>query len=75
MTEGIRERLRSHPGLIVSGGKLRARRPEWGPALKDAFARHLGVAPATARTHLSSVFEKTGVNSQSALVRILLSIG
>ncbi|MEM0930013.1 MAG: helix-turn-helix transcriptional regulator [Pseudomonadota bacterium] len=38
-------------------------------------AEFLGISINTARTHLSRVFEKTGVNSQTALVRTLLSIG
>ena len=167
ISDEMRARLRTHPGLIISGGKLRARRPEWGPGLQDAFRRaaelhgffehfghiyrhgdpfrcpvvlgeddeggivtcvvdvrdgltyvdigaeegldrrlamaaaifglspaqtdiareivaghsmtaaagHLGITPATARTHLARIFEKTGVNSQAALVRILLSVG
>ncbi len=29
----------------------------------------------TARTHLSRIYAKTGVNSQTALVRTLLSVG
>lgn len=35
----------------------------------------LGISVNTARTHLTRLYEKTGVNSQAALVRILLSVG
>ena len=44
-----------------------------GVALPQAAAA-LGISVNTARTHLSRIFEKTGVSSQSALVRILLSV-
>jgi DNA-binding CsgD family transcriptional regulator len=36
-------------------------------------ADRLGISINTARTHLQRIFEKTGVRSQAALVRILLS--
>ena len=167
MPEGAREALSSHPGLCVSNGKLRARRPQWDKALQDAIARagdlhgffeqytfiadtggayrcpivlgqdeqggvlvctlfvrdgetqielepnrdlvarlavakaifglsdgqhglaeriasgkslthaaeSLGISINTARTHLGRIYEKTGVNSQTALVRMLLSVG
>jgi DNA-binding CsgD family transcriptional regulator/ketosteroid isomerase-like protein len=160
-------RLRTHPGLTVSAGRLRARRPGWDSSLQDALRRaaklhgffhqmdymretgrafrcpvvlgendeggivtctvtvrdgatyvdiadeqrvteridvaatifglspaqtelaaqiasglaltqaadHLGISPNTARTHLTRIYEKTGVNSQPALVRLLLSVG
>jgi DNA-binding CsgD family transcriptional regulator len=35
----------------------------------------LEISINTARTHLTRLYEKTGVNSQAALVRILLSVG
>lgn len=35
----------------------------------------LGISVNTARTHLSRIYVKTGVNSQTALVRTLLSVG
>lgn len=38
-------------------------------------ARVLGISPNTARTHLARIYEKTGVNSQTALVRLILSTG
>ena len=37
-------------------------------------ARALGISANTARTHLARIYEKTGVNSQTALVRLILSI-
>lgn len=45
-----------------------------GVGLKAA-AEALGITVNTARTHLSRLYEKTGVNSQTALVRLLLSVG
>ena len=42
-----------------------------GGGLKAAAAR-LGIAPTTARTHLTSIFDKTGTRRQAELVRILL---
>ena len=38
-------------------------------------AKHLGISVNTARTHLARIYEKTGVNAQTALVRLLLSVG
>ncbi|WP_419913724.1 nuclear transport factor 2 family protein [Hoeflea sp.] len=35
----------------------------------------LGISINTARTHLSRIYAKTGINSQTALVRTLLSVG
>ncbi len=40
-----------------------------------AIADRLSVTPNTARTHLRRIYEKTGVASQPALVRVLLSVG
>ena len=40
-----------------------------------ASAQELAISINTARTHLSRIYDKTGVNSQSALVRTLLSVG
>ena len=44
-----------------------------GHSLRDAAAR-LGVSLATTRTQLERIFDKTGVRSQPALVRALLSV-
>jgi DNA-binding CsgD family transcriptional regulator/PAS domain-containing protein len=41
----------------------------------QAAADRLSIARATARTHLAQVFEKTGTQRQSELVRVLLSSG
>jgi DNA-binding CsgD family transcriptional regulator/PAS domain-containing protein len=38
------------------------------------IARRIGVAPSTARSHLMRVFEKTGTNRQSNLVRLVASL-
>ena len=39
-----------------------------------AAAKHLGVSVNTARTHLQRMYDKTGVRTQPALVRALLSV-
>ena len=38
-----------------------------------ASARGLGISPNTAKTHLQRIYDKTGVRTQSALVRLVLS--
>jgi len=38
-------------------------------------AKKQGISVNTARTHLSRIYEKTGVNTQTALVRVLLGVG
>lgn len=40
-----------------------------------AVATRLGISVNTARTHLSRLYDKTGVNAQTALVRLLLGVG
>ena len=51
-----------------------ARRIAEGQSLKDA-AEELGVSVNTLRTHLGRIYDKTGVRTQPALVRLLLSVG
>lgn len=43
-----------------------------GLALPE-IAERMNITPHTARTHLNRVFDKTGVRSQAALVRVLLT--
>jgi DNA-binding CsgD family transcriptional regulator len=43
-----------------------------GLSLPD-IAEAMAITPNTARTHLNRIFEKTGVRTQTALVRVLLS--
>ncbi len=40
-----------------------------------ASAAKLDISVNTARTHLARIYAKTGVNTQTALVRVLLSVG
>jgi DNA-binding CsgD family transcriptional regulator len=41
---------------------------------RAAAARRHGITPATAKTYLSSIFEKTGTHRQAELVRLLLEV-
>ena len=41
----------------------------------NGTAKRLGITPATAKTHLQRIFQKTGTSTQPALVRCLLSQG
>ncbi|AKS46156.1 regulatory protein, luxR family [Octadecabacter temperatus] len=50
-----------------------ARHVASGQGLK-CIANELGISVNTVRTHLTRIYEKTGVNSQTALVRLLLSV-
>lgn len=45
-----------------------------GRPLPDA-AREMGISANTAKTHLQRIYDKTGVHTQPALVRVLLSVG
>ena len=45
-----------------------------GRSLPDA-AQQMGISPNTAKTHLQRIYDKTGVHTQPALIRVLLSIG
>jgi DNA-binding CsgD family transcriptional regulator len=59
----------------LSDGQSRiARHIANGVGVKSA-AEALGISVNTARTHLARLYEKTGVGSQTALVRLLLSVG
>lgn len=59
----------------LSDGQLKvARLIADGEGLKNV-AEALGISINTARTHLARLYEKTGVSSQTALVRLLLSVG
>ncbi len=59
----------------LSEGQMKiAHQIAMGQSLKAA-AQELGISVNTARTHLTRLFEKTGVNTQAALVRLLLSVG
>lgn len=59
----------------LSNGQMNvARRIAAGESLK-CVANTLGISVNTARTHLARLYDKTGVKSQTALVRLLLSVG
>lgn len=45
-----------------------------GQTLPDA-ARKMGISANTAKTHLQRIYDKTGVHTQPALIRVLLSVG
>ncbi|HUB63690.1 MAG TPA: helix-turn-helix transcriptional regulator [Methylocella sp.] len=64
------ENLRRRFGLTAAEARLAAE------VLKGdgrvAAARRHGITPATARTHLSSIFAKTGTHRQAELIRLLL---
>jgi DNA-binding CsgD family transcriptional regulator len=45
-----------------------------GRSLPDA-AREMTISASTAKTHLQRIYEKTGVHTQPALIRVLLSVG
>ena len=59
---GLSRAQRQVAGHIVAGHTL------------AETAEHMGITVNTARTHLDRVFEKTGVRTQPALVRALLSV-
>lgn len=59
---------------LSDGQMLLANRIVSGDGLTAAAAA-LGISINTARTHLSRIYNKTGINSQTALVRTLLSVG
>lgn len=59
----------------LSDGQIRiARHIAMGDSLRRLSLK-LDISSNTARTHLTRMYEKTGVNSQAALVRLLLSVG
>ena len=61
--------------FALSEGQIKvARQIALGQSLKGS-AENLGISVNTARTHLSRLYEKTGVSTQAALVRLLLSVG
>ena len=59
----------------LSDGQCRVARYIADGSGPKGAAEALGISINTARTHLTRLYEKTGVNSQAALVRILLSVG
>lgn len=59
---------------LSEGQMLVAHRIVYGDNL-NAASKTLGISRNTVRTHLSRIYEKTGINSQTALVRTLLSVG
>ncbi|MDP5218836.1 DUF4440 domain-containing protein [Ruegeria sp. 2205SS24-7] len=59
---------------LSEGQMLLARHIVQGDNLVTA-SESLGITKNTARTHLPRNYEKTGINSQTALVRTLLSVG
>ena len=74
--EDLERRLRFAKTVFgLSPGQLRiAREIALGESLRSA-ANKQSISVTTARTHLSRIYTKTGVRTQAALVRLLLSIG
>jgi DNA-binding CsgD family transcriptional regulator len=64
--------LRRRFGLTAAEAKLAAEILK-GDGRAAAARRH-GITPATAKTYLSSIFEKTGTHRQAELVRLLLEV-
>ena len=74
-THGIDEDRLDIPAAIFNlspAQKETARLVMEGLSLPE-IAKRMSITANTARTHLNRVFEKTGVRTQSALVRVLLS--
>ena len=65
--EPVEELIRDGLGLSQAEAAVAARVWE-GDSVSEAAAQ-LGLSPNTVKTHLKSVFEKTGVDRQSTLVR------
>jgi DNA-binding CsgD family transcriptional regulator len=65
-----KEQLRNRFGLTCAEANLAVEIAR-GDGRKAAAAR-LGIAVTTARTHLTHIFEKTGVRRQAELVRLVL---
>lgn len=59
----------------LSDAQLRLAREIIAGRSLPAAAERLGISPNTARTHLSRIFDKTGVSNQAALVRCLPTVG
>lgn len=59
----------------LSGAQARLAREIIAGHGLTAAATQLGITINTARTQLSRIYDKVGVNSQTALVRVLLSVG
>ncbi len=67
MASNIEHLVADGLGLSPSEAAVAARVWE-GDSIADA-ARELKISPNTVKTHLKAIFEKTGVDRQSALVR------
>jgi len=75
--ENLVERRLGHAQTVfdISDAQIKvAQRIALGLSLRES-AHELGVTVNTARTHLYRLYEKTGVGTQAALVRLLLSVG
>lgn len=63
------ERLCALYGLTPTEARVALKTVKAGTIAKAASA--LGISPETVRTHLKRVYDKTGINRQSALARLL----
>lgn len=69
----LAERLQQRYGLTPAEARLAVEIAQGDG--KNAVAERLGITFSTARTHLSRVFDKTGVRRQAELVRLLVNSG
>lgn len=72
-SEAIAARLRLHYGLTPAEAAFAVEIAKGDG--KQAAAARRGISYSTARTHLSHIFDKTGVNRQGELVRLIVGNG
>lgn len=69
----LAQRLQQRYGLTPAEARLAVEIAQGDG--KNAVAERLGITFSTARTHLSRVFDKTGVRRQAELVRLIAALG
>lgn len=58
----------------LTGGELRVMLGLASGETPKSIAQRYGIAPSTVRSHLKSLFAKTGTNRQKDLVKLLFSV-